>query len=145
MSFSIKFHPLIWGWVTESTGLGEKPRQPSSQRHSLVLLGDPEAFPGQKGHIIPLASPRPALGPPPSRPCPENFQREVFPPGGINQMPEPPQLTPFNAEEQQLYSDFPLDGQAPHPISKAEPSHPSLVKQDTRILKLLCLRQGLWW
>ena len=39
-------------------------------------------------------------------------------------MPKLPQLTPFDAEEQQLYSKLPLDGRAPHPIFKAEPSHP---------------------
>ena len=32
-------------------------------------------------------------------------------------MPEPPQLTPFDVEEQRLYSEFPPDGRAPHPIS----------------------------
>ena len=41
-----------------------------------------------------------------------------------NQMPEPPQLTPFIAKEQWLYSEFPLDGWAPCLISKAEPSQP---------------------
>lgn len=33
-------------------------------------------------------------------------------------MPEPPQLPPFDAQEQQLYSELPSDVQAPDPISK---------------------------
>ena len=39
-------------------------------------------------------------------------------------MPEPPQLIPFDAEEQRLYSELPPDVWAPHLISNAEPSHP---------------------
>lgn len=35
-----------------------------------------------------------------------------------NQMPEPPQLPPFDAQEQQLYSELPSDVQAPDPIFK---------------------------
>ncbi|XP_049890000.1 tetraspanin-13b isoform X3 [Epinephelus moara] len=42
-----------------------------------------------------------------------------------SQMPEPPQMTPFDAKEQRLYSELPPDVRAPHPISKAEPSHPN--------------------
>ena len=41
-----------------------------------------------------------------------------------DQMPEPPQLTPLDAEEQQLYSEPLPDVQAPRSISKAEHSHP---------------------
>jgi len=40
-------------------------------------------------------------------------------------MPEPPQLTPFDAKEQRLYSELLTDVRAPHPISKTEPSHPT--------------------
>ncbi|MEQ2295371.1 hypothetical protein AMECASPLE_013628 [Ameca splendens] len=40
-------------------------------------------------------------------------------------MPEPCQLPPLDVEEQQLYSELLLDGRAPHPISKGEPSHPT--------------------
>ncbi|KAK3568385.1 hypothetical protein QTP86_005567 [Hemibagrus guttatus] len=40
-------------------------------------------------------------------------------------MPEPPQLSPFDVEEQQLYSElFPGD-RAPYPISKGAPRHPT--------------------
>ena len=38
-------------------------------------------------------------------------------------MPGPPQLTPFDAEDRQLYPELPADGRALHPISKAELSH----------------------
>ncbi|TWW81618.1 hypothetical protein D4764_01G0014330 [Takifugu flavidus] len=40
-------------------------------------------------------------------------------------MPEPPQLTPLDVEEQQFYSELLPDVQASHPISKAEPGHPA--------------------
>jgi len=56
-----------------------------------LLLRYPEAFPGQKGYIIPPASPGSALGPPPRRTCPENLQRKAtrrYP----NQTPEPPRF-----------------------------------------------------
>ena len=49
-------------------------------------------------------------------------------------MPEPPQLTPLDVEEQRLYSEPLLDVRAPHSISKAEPSHPA--KEAHFILKL---------
>jgi len=78
-------------------------------RHALqFLLGDPEAFPGQKRYIIPPAGSGSAPGSPPSWTCPENLQGEA-PGGHPNQTPEPSQLTPFDAEEQRLYSDLPLD------------------------------------
>ena len=34
-------------------------------------------------------------------------------------------MAPLDAEEQQLYSEPLLDVRAPHPISKAESSHPA--------------------
>lgn len=34
-----------------------------------------------------------------------------------------PQLTPFDVEEQELYSELPLDDEAPHPFGEAESSH----------------------
>ncbi|MED6243584.1 hypothetical protein ATANTOWER_022859 [Ataeniobius toweri] len=47
--------------------------------------------------------------------------------GGIQgalEIAQPPQRTSLDVEEQQLYSELLLDGQAPHPISKGLPSHP---------------------
>uniref|UniRef100_A0A668TFA4 RCK N-terminal domain-containing protein n=1 Tax=Oreochromis aureus TaxID=47969 RepID=A0A668TFA4_OREAU len=41
------------------------------------------------------------------------------------QMPEPPQLAPFDVEEQWLYSEPLPDGRTSYPISKGEASHPS--------------------
>ncbi|MEQ2294357.1 hypothetical protein AMECASPLE_003072 [Ameca splendens] len=40
-------------------------------------------------------------------------------------MPKPPQLTPLDVEEQQLYSELLPDGRAPHPISKGVHGHPT--------------------
>ena len=88
-----------------------------------LLLGDYEGIPGQKGNIIPPASPGSPPGPPPSRTYPVSLQMEATR-RHPNQVPEPSQLTPFDAEEQRLCSEFAPDGQAPHPISKAEPSQP---------------------
>uniref|UniRef100_A0A8C6LZV4 Nucleolar protein 12 n=1 Tax=Nothobranchius furzeri TaxID=105023 RepID=A0A8C6LZV4_NOTFU len=42
-----------------------------------------------------------------------------------DQMPKPPQLTPFDPEEQRFYSESLPNVRAPHPISKAEPGHPT--------------------
>ncbi|KAF7642704.1 hypothetical protein LDENG_00252660 [Lucifuga dentata] len=58
---------------------------------------DTEAFPGQMGYVIPSA----CSGSPPSQTCPENLQREVFR-KHPNQMPEPFQMTPFNAKQQRF-------------------------------------------
>ena len=41
-----------------------------------------------------------------------------------HQMPEPPQLAPSHAKEQQLYSESLPDDWASHSISKGDPSHP---------------------
>ncbi len=40
-------------------------------------------------------------------------------------MPEPPQLTPLDVEEQRLYSELLPSDWASHPISKGAPSHPT--------------------
>uniref|UniRef100_A0A8C9WWX7 Ig-like domain-containing protein n=1 Tax=Sander lucioperca TaxID=283035 RepID=A0A8C9WWX7_SANLU len=81
-------------------------------RHLLHInqlrLGDPEAFPGQVGDIIPPPSPGSSPRPPPSWTCLEHLPREA-PRGHPYQMPEPPQLAPFNAKEQRLYSELLTD------------------------------------
>ncbi|KAK3517823.1 hypothetical protein QTP70_018978, partial [Hemibagrus guttatus] len=41
------------------------------------------------------------------------------------QMPEPPQLPPFDVEEQQLYSELLPGDRAPYSISKGAPRHPT--------------------
>ena len=55
--------------------------------------------------------------------CPKNPQRDTTR-RHPKQKPKWPQLTSFDAEQKQLYSDLPPDGLTPHLISKAEPSHP---------------------
>ncbi len=40
-------------------------------------------------------------------------------------MPEPPQLTPLDVEEQLFYSELLPSDRTPHPISKGAPSHPA--------------------
>ncbi|KAK3514726.1 hypothetical protein QTP70_029193, partial [Hemibagrus guttatus] len=55
--------------------------------------------------------------------CPEHLPREMSR-RHPKQMPEPPQLAPFNVEEQRLYSElFPGD-RDPYPISEGAPRHP---------------------
>ncbi|XP_048014247.1 chymotrypsin-like protease CTRL-1 isoform X2 [Megalobrama amblycephala] len=56
---------------------------------------------------------------PPARNTRESSRRHP------EQMPEPPQLTPLNVEEQRLYSELLPSDRAPHPISKGAPSHPA--------------------
>ncbi|MEQ2283875.1 hypothetical protein AMECASPLE_016019 [Ameca splendens] len=60
-------------------------------------------------------------------------------------MPEPPQLTPLNVEEQRLYSELLPDSRAPDPISKGVPGHPakalviSIQFVSVRRFDLICL------
>jgi len=125
--------PLIQGQVVKAVGSGEKPRHPSSQRHSPSPPGGSQDVPRPEGiynlkrefWVCPRASPR--------RTCPKNFQREATR-THPNQMPEPPQLSPFDAEEQRLYSEFPPIGLAPHSISKA-----------TYLAQLPSEGNPLWW
>lgn len=42
-----------------------------------------------------------------------------------HQIPEPPQLAPFNTEEEKFYCESLPVVSAPHPVSQAEPSHPT--------------------
>lgn len=68
----------------------------------------------------PGSAPRPPLG----ETCPEHLTCEA-PGRHSGQMPELPQLAPFNAGERQLYSELLPNGQAPHLIPKVELGHPS--------------------
>ena len=125
--------PLIRGQVAEESRSSRALQASFSPSNTLqLLLGDPEAFPGQKRYIIPPAGSGSASASPPSRTCPENLERQA-PGRHPDQMPEPPQLTPFDAEEQRLYSELPPDVWAPHLISKAEPSHPPEETQFGRL------------
>jgi len=89
---SIYFLPLIRGGVRQQVQEGN-PDIPLPSDTLQLLQRDPEAFPGQKLHIIPPTCPES----PPSRTCPENLQTEATR-RHPNQMAEPPQLIPFNAE-----------------------------------------------
>ncbi|KAK3556763.1 hypothetical protein QTP70_016690, partial [Hemibagrus guttatus] len=93
--------------------------------HFLQLFRrDPEAFPGQPKDIVSPACPGSSPGPLPGGACPEHLSRETswrHP----KQMPEPPQLPPFDVEEQRLYSELLPGDRAPYPISKGAPCHPT--------------------
>ncbi|KAK3560905.1 hypothetical protein QTP86_022883 [Hemibagrus guttatus] len=96
-----------------------------SDSHFLQLFRrDPKAFPGQPKDIVSPACPGSSPGPLPGGACPEHLSRETswrHP----KQMPEPPQLSPFDVEEQRLYSELLPGDRAPYPISKGAPRHPT--------------------
>ncbi|KAK3507331.1 hypothetical protein QTP70_014461, partial [Hemibagrus guttatus] len=85
---------------------------------------DPEVFPGQPKDIVSPACPGSSLGPLPGGACPEHLSREMSR-RHPKQMPEPPQLPPFDVEEQRLYSELLPGDRAPYPISKGAPCHPT--------------------
>ncbi|KAK3560234.1 hypothetical protein QTP86_002183 [Hemibagrus guttatus] len=94
-------------------------------RHFLQLFWrDPEAFPGQPRDIVSPACPGSSPGPLPGGACPEHLPRETSR-RHPKQMPEPPQLLPFDVEEQRLYSELLPGDRAPYPISKETPHHPT--------------------
>lgn len=84
----------------------------------LLLLEDPEVFPGQMRFEIPPASVSSQLhvpGKPPTEGSQETSQSDA----------QTTSTSPFDAKEQRLCSGFPRDVWAPHFISEAEPSHPT--------------------
>ncbi|KAK3525040.1 hypothetical protein QTP86_013476 [Hemibagrus guttatus] len=94
-------------------------------RHFLQLFWrDPKAFPGQPKDIVSPACPGSSPGPLPGGACPEHLSRETSR-RHPKQMPEPPQLSPFDVEEQRLYSELLPGDRAPNPISKGAPRHPT--------------------
>ncbi|KAK3530867.1 hypothetical protein QTP70_003638 [Hemibagrus guttatus] len=93
-------------------------------RHFLQLFRrDPEAFPGQPRDIVSPACPESSPGSLPGVACPEHLPRETSR-RHPKQIPEPPQLSPFDVEEQWLYSELLPGDRAPYPISKGVPCHP---------------------
>ncbi|KAK3524881.1 hypothetical protein QTP86_011082 [Hemibagrus guttatus] len=104
---------------------GRRQRGRPKRRHFLQLFRrDPEAFPGQPRDIFSPACPGSSPGPLPGGACPERLSRETFR-RHPKQMPEPPQLPPFDVEEQRLYSELLSGDRAPYPISKGLSRHPT--------------------
>ncbi|KAK3570563.1 hypothetical protein QTP86_022515 [Hemibagrus guttatus] len=102
-------------------------------RHFLQLFQrDPEAFPGQPRDIVSPACPGSSPGPLPGGACPEHLSREMSR-RHLKQMPEPPQLPPFDVEEQRLYSELLPGDRAPYSISKGAPRHPTVEAHFCRL------------
>ncbi|KAK3515575.1 hypothetical protein QTP70_024589 [Hemibagrus guttatus] len=90
-------------------------------RHFLQLFRrDPEVFPGQPRDIVSPVCPGSSPGPLPGGAYPEHLPRETSR-RHLKQMPEPPQLPPFDVEEQQLYTKLLPGDRDPYPISKGAP------------------------
>ncbi|KAK3548865.1 hypothetical protein QTP70_021277 [Hemibagrus guttatus] len=94
-------------------------------RHFLQLFRrDPEAFPGWPRDVVSPACPGSSPGSLPGGACPEHLPREMSR-RHPKQMPEPPQLSSFDVEEQRLYSELLPGDRAPYPISKGAPRQPT--------------------
>lgn len=86
-------------------------RQLKCFRQVNCVRRDQKVSPGQLGNKVSPTCPRSSLGPPPSGTSQEHLlehkARNTSPgrhPGGMKQMPGPPQLTPLNVEKRRLYS-----------------------------------------
>ncbi|KAK3509062.1 hypothetical protein QTP70_020202, partial [Hemibagrus guttatus] len=92
--------------------------------HPELFRRDSEAFPGQPRDIVSPACPGSSPGSLPGGACPEHLPRETSR-RHTKQMLEPPQLSPFDVEEQRLYSELLPGDRAPYPISMGAPHHPT--------------------
>ncbi len=122
-------HPSIFFRLSGAGSRGQQSKQRCPDfplhRHFLQLFrGDTEAFRGQPGDIVSPACPRSSPGPPPGGTRPEHLPRKASRRHPV-QMPDPPQLTPLDVEEQRLYSELLPSDWASHSISKGAPSHPT--------------------
>uniref|UniRef100_A0A8C5DF86 Solute carrier family 25 member 48 n=1 Tax=Gouania willdenowi TaxID=441366 RepID=A0A8C5DF86_GOUWI len=106
-------HPSIHPFSSSLSGARSR-RQQSQQRcpdlpiHAHLLQpfwGDPEATPGQLRDIVPPACPGPPTRPLPNRTCLKRLPREATR-RHLKQMPEPPQLAPFDVKKQRLYAEL---------------------------------------
>ncbi|KAK3506551.1 hypothetical protein QTP70_009032 [Hemibagrus guttatus] len=105
------------GWGREGSSLSRDAQTSlSPDTSSSSSGGDPEAFPGQPRDIVSPACPGSSPGPLPCGACPEHLPRETSR-RHPKQMPKPPQLPPFDVEEQWLYSKLLPGDRAPYPIS----------------------------
>ncbi|KAK3526133.1 hypothetical protein QTP70_016128 [Hemibagrus guttatus] len=128
----IQAHKGVIGTIVVNAEAGSRGQQSKQgcpdlplPRHFLQLFRrDLEAFPGQPRDIVSPACPGSFLGPLPGGACPEHLSRETSR-RHPKQMPEPPQLPPFDVEEQRLYSELLPGDRAPYPISKGAPHHPT--------------------
>ncbi|KAK3567356.1 hypothetical protein QTP86_019916 [Hemibagrus guttatus] len=133
LSGSTSTNPFIHSFIVfRLSGAGSRGQQSKQgcpdlphPRHFLQLFRrDPEVFPGQPKDIVSPACPGSSPVPLPGGACPEHLSRETSR-RHPKQMPEPPQLPPFDVEEQQLYSELLSGDRAPYPISKGAPRHPT--------------------
>lgn len=122
-----KSHLVSSSLALSITGLwAQQPKQgcPDSPlgRHFLQLFEEySEALPGQPQDMVSPPCPGSASEPPPSRTCLEHLLCEAFR-GHPKQMPDPPQLTPFNTKEQWRLSKLLPSHCASHPLSKGAPA-----------------------
>uniref|UniRef100_A0A8C9U6H6 TBC1 domain family member 15 n=1 Tax=Scleropages formosus TaxID=113540 RepID=A0A8C9U6H6_SCLFO len=104
--FSIHLPPLLSGAGSRGQQSEQSTPDLPLPAHLLQFLwGNPKAFPGQPGDIVSPTCPGSAPRPPPSGTSPEHLPREASR-RHPEQMPEPPQLAPLDAEEQRLYSEL---------------------------------------
>ncbi|MED6244781.1 hypothetical protein ATANTOWER_024113 [Ataeniobius toweri] len=86
------------------SSLSRDPETFLSPDNSSSSSGGSQEFPDPSEDIVSPACPGPSPGPPPVGTFLKHLRRKVSG-GHSKQMPEPPQLTPLDVEEQRLYSE----------------------------------------
>ncbi|KAK3542720.1 hypothetical protein QTP70_000097 [Hemibagrus guttatus] len=101
------------------------PRLSSPQTLSPALPEGSRGIPrSAERHSLSTACPGSSPGSLPGGACPEHLPRETSR-RHSKQIPEPPQLSPFDVEEQRLYSELLPGDRTPYPVSKGAPRHPT--------------------